>query len=89
MTNVKIQKLLTISRDTLEEAIKSLQIALKVVSKRSHTMWNILLSLLEGAKCLAGSVLMTKDVRLRTEYMSTHKMWISLHGVPLDVKEGL
>lgn len=46
--------------DTLEEAIKSPRIASKVVAKRSHAMWDIVLSTKEEAKQLARNVLMTK-----------------------------
>lgn len=37
-------KLMGVSRDTLEDVIKSLQIASKIVTKRSHIMWEILVS---------------------------------------------
>lgn len=52
-------------------------------------MWYILLSMEEEANRLAGTVLMTKDFRLQTEYMGTCEMWITLYGVPLDDKEDL
>lgn len=44
----------------MEEALRSLQIALKVLAKRSNVMWDILLANEEEAKLLIGSVLTTK-----------------------------
>lgn len=41
----------------MEVAIKSLNIAPKILSKRSNDMWNILLATEEEAKKLAGCIL--------------------------------
>lgn len=63
ITEVETWRLMGISKYTLEEAVKSLQITPKVVAKSSHAMWQIVLSLGEEVKQLAGSELMTKTVR--------------------------
>lgn len=49
----------------MEEAVKSLQIKPKFLAKRSNTMWDITLPNEKEAKMLAGSVLMSKLVRLQ------------------------
>lgn len=41
----------------------------------------------QEAKQLAGSIIMTKTVRLQTEYMGTCRTRIMVHGVPMDISE--
>lgn len=41
----------------------------------------------EGAKYLAGSILVTKIVKLQTEYMGIRKTRIIVHGVPTYISE--
>lgn len=55
----------------MEEALKTVNLAPRVLARRSNAMWDILLAN-EEAKKLAGTILMTKAVRLQTEYMGTH-----------------
>lgn len=55
---------MAVSNDTLEEAIKSLQMTSNVMAIRCHTMLNILSLMEEEDTRLAESVLMTKHVRL-------------------------
>lgn len=70
-SDIKSWKLIGVSRETLEEALKSLNIAPKVLARRSNTMWNILLATEQEAKQLAGSVLLTAVIQLQMEYMGT------------------
>lgn len=55
-----------ISREIMEEVLKSLNIAPKVLARRSNTMLDILLATVKEAKILAGSILTSKLVRLQT-----------------------
>lgn len=74
-----------ISRGTVEEAIKSLQIAPSVVAKWSHIGYHLVFgigSLPTGWKCTPA-----KTARLKIDYMGIRKTQITLHGVPLDVME--
>lgn len=47
-------------------------------------MWDILMATEERAKSLAGSILTSKTLRFRTEYISTQ---ITLHKVPIYITE--
>lgn len=69
-TEVSIRRFISVSKDTM----KSLQIAPKVLAKRSNVMWDIVL---EEAKKLAGCVLITKAGRLQMEYKvyQDHHAW--------------
>lgn len=58
-SDVKSWKLIGVSRETMEEILKSLNIALKVLARRSSAIWDILLATEQEAKQLAGSVLAT------------------------------
>lgn len=71
--DVKSRKLRGVIREVMEEAFKTLNIDPKVLAKRSHAMWDILL--------------VTKSVRLQTEYLDTRKSGITLYGVLLDISE--
>lgn len=42
--NVKSQKLIGVSRETMEEVLKSFSIAPKVLARRLNAMWDILLA---------------------------------------------
>lgn len=61
-TNVSTWQLVGISRDTMKEVLKSLQIQPKVLTRKSNAMWKILLANKEEAKKLAGRVLTNKSV---------------------------
>lgn len=86
-TNVKAQKFIRVSRETMEEALKSLNIVPKVKARRSNAMWDILQATEQEAKQLARSILKSKAVRLQTEYMGTRKSKITIHRVPIDISK--
>lgn len=73
MTDVELRKFIGVSREGMEETLKNLNIRVKVLARRSNTMWDVLLVSEEEAKSLAGSILAMKAVRLQTEYMGTWK----------------
>lgn len=50
-------------------------------------MLDILLTTIKEAKTLAESILTTKSVRLKAEYLDAWKTRITLHGMPLDISE--
>lgn len=79
MTDVELRKFIGVSREGMEETLKNLNIRVKVLARRSNTMWDVLLVSEEEAKSLAGSILAMKAVRLQTEYMGTWKTWITIH----------
>lgn len=85
--DVKTRKLTGVSREIMEEALKNLNIASKVLTRKINTMLDILLTTVKETKTLAGSILTTKSVRLQTEYLDAWKMKITLHGMPLDISE--
>lgn len=64
----------------MEEALKNLNIAPKVLAESSNAMWDVLLATEDKAKKLTGSILTSKSVRLQTEYLGTRKTRITLHG---------
>lgn len=76
-----------VSREAMEEALKSLQIQPKVLAHQSNTMWDVLLANKGQPKNLAGSILTTKSVCLQTEYMGTQKTSFTLLSMPMDVTE--
>lgn len=41
--DIKTWKLIGVSRDTMEETLKSLEIGPKTLAKRSNAMWDVLL----------------------------------------------
>lgn len=53
-TDMKKWWLIGVTRDNMEEALKSLQIQPKVFTRRFSAMWNILLACEEDAKNLSG-----------------------------------
>lgn len=57
----------------MEEAPKILKIGPKMLARRSNAMCDIVLANEQEGKQLVGSILMSNAVRLRTEYMGTHK----------------
>lgn len=59
-TDVKTRKLVGVPSETMEEALRCLNIAAKVLDKGSNSMWNILL----GRKKAAESILTTKSIRM-------------------------
>lgn len=56
-TDIKSSKLIGVSREIMEDALKSLNIGTKVLACRSNAMWDILLQTEDVAKALAGSIL--------------------------------
>lgn len=84
-SDIKSRKLIGVSRETMEEVLKVLQISPKVLARRSNAMWDILLPTEQDAKQIAGNILTTKNLRLQTEYMDTRRTRITVHGVPVDV----
>lgn len=72
-TDVKTRRLLGISRQIMEEALKSLNASPKILVRQSNTMWDILLATSDEVKALAGGILTTKSVRLQTKYLGTWK----------------
>lgn len=71
----------------MEEVLKHLKIAPKVLAKRLYAMWEILLATKEEARQLTGIILMAKTVHLQTEYMGTRKISVIVHEVPADITE--
>lgn len=71
----------------MEETLKILSIAPKILARTSNAVWDILLSTKQEAKQLAGSILTAKSMRLQMEYMSTQRTRIIVHGVPIDICE--
>lgn len=67
-TDVKTRKLIGVNRLIMEEALKSLRIAAKILARRSNAMWHILLDTEDATKSLDGNITITKAVRLQTEY---------------------
>lgn len=57
----------------MEQALKDLKIGPKMLTKRSYSIWDILLLTEEESKQLSGKILMAKALRLQMEYMSTGK----------------
>lgn len=84
-SDVKTHKLIGVSRECMEEALKVLNIHPKILARRSNALWDLLLASEEQAKTLAGSVLFTKSIRLQTEYMGTCRTRVTIHGVPVDI----
>lgn len=71
----------------MNEALKSLQIAVKILGRRSNSMWNILLAMEYAVKSLAWCMLTTKSVRLQTDYLRTRKLKARLHKESLFISE--
>lgn len=67
----------------MDVTLECLEFMLKIMTKRSNPMWEILLGRKEEAKKLAGSILTTKTVHLQTEI----KSWMTSHEVPMDTDE--
>lgn len=65
ITDDKTQKLIGASRETMEETLKCLNIAAKLLAKCSNAMWNILLVSEVAGKELAGSIHI-KKLRFQT-----------------------
>lgn len=84
---VKTWKLIGVSSESMEIALKSLQITSKVLTRRTNALWDLLLSTEQQAKELAGSILNTKHFRLQTEYMGSRRTKVTIHGVPVDIPE--
>lgn len=60
--------------------MKDMKSVQKLLAKRSYAMWDILMATEEEARQLAGSIIKAKAVRLRTNYMGTRKIRVTLHG---------
>lgn len=72
-SNVKSLKLIGVSRETVEETLKKLNIAPKVLARRTNAIWEILLATEREVKQLTGSLLVIGSLRLQTEYMGIPK----------------
>lgn len=83
--DVGIRKLIGVSRETMEEALKSLKISPKILTRCTNALWDILLATEEETKKLAGSNLATKSVRLQTEYLGMMRTKVTVHGVPVHI----
>lgn len=86
-TDGKIWKFNGVSRETMEQALNCLKIGPKMLARKSNAILDILLASEQEAKQLVRSVLMSKVVRLQSEYMGTHRMKIAIHCVPGDISE--
>lgn len=71
----------------MEEALKSLNTGAKVLARNNNATWDIQLQTEDAANSLADSILMTKMVRLQTEYMGARKGKVTLHGVLFNIYE--
>lgn len=80
--DIKSRNLIGVSRETMEEALKSLNITPKILARRTRALWDLLIATEEEAKKLTGSVLTSK-----TEYMGTRRTNVTMHGVPIDITE--
>lgn len=71
----------------MEEALKKFIIEANVLARRINTIyiWDILIQTEEAVKTLAGSILTTKSVELKTEYITTRKSIVKLNGFPLYI----
>lgn len=85
--NVKSQKLIGVSRGSMEGALKSINVAPNVLARRSNAMWDILLGTEQEAKQLTGCVLLTTSITPQTEYMDTRWTKITVHRVPVNICE--
>lgn len=79
-SNIKTRKLIGVSRENMEDALKTLHIIPKVLARKTNALWDILLPTEQQARDLAGSVLNTKTLRLQTEYIGTSRTKITIHG---------
>lgn len=69
------------------EVLKTLKIYPKVLARRTNALWDILLPTEQDAKQLAGNVLVSKNLKLQTEYLGTRRTKITIHCVPIDISE--
>lgn len=84
-SDIKTWKLIGVSREVMEDALKALQINPKMFERRTNALRDILLQTEDQAKKLASSVLNTNDLRLQTEYLGTRMTKVTIHGVPVDI----
>lgn len=61
--------LIRVNRDTMKDALKSLNIGTKILPRRSNTMGDSLLATEDATKSLSVIIVKTKSVRFQTEYM--------------------
>lgn len=85
--DIKSRSLTGVSRETMEEALKSLNITAKILARRTRALWDLLMASEEEARKLAGTVLTSKILWLQTEYMGTRRTNVTVHGVPIDISE--
>lgn len=64
VTDIKTRKLIAVNREVMKKALQNLQIAAKILARRSNAMWDNLLVTEDAAKSLTGCILTTKAVRL-------------------------
>lgn len=85
-----MRRFIGINRDVI--VFESLTIRVKVLARRRtfyNVIWGIIRQTEDAAKSLVGSILMTKIVRLHTEYIAARKVKMTLHGVPIDISEDI
>lgn len=75
-----------VSREGIEEVLKSLSIGVKLLVRRSNAMCDILL-VPEESRSLTGSIITTKMVGVQTEHIGTQRTKVTLHWMPMDVEE--
>lgn len=73
------------SKETMEEALKSIRIGLKIHARMSSALCSLLFATEEEGKKLAESTPATKSVRLETEYFETRRTKVAVHGAPVDI----
>lgn len=86
-TDVKSRNLISVCRETMEEALKSLKTKTRILARWSRVMWDLLLTSEQEAKKLSGNVSTSKTLCLQTEYMGTWRTQVMVHRVPIDIKE--
>lgn len=79
--DVKNRKLIGVTREPMEQAMKSFNIPVSVLCKRNNTILDILVGKKETAGKLSENLLTTKSVWLQTKYMGPRKTNITFHSV--------
>lgn len=86
-TDVGTQKLIGVSRETMQESLKSLQIGPKILARRFNALWVILQATEEYARRLAGSTLTKSESVCKVSVWALDEL--TVHGVPVDISEDM
>lgn len=86
-TNIKSRKLISVKRDGMVEALKSLNIGVKVLARRTNAMWDILLVSEEKAKSFHWGHSGNKGRKAANVEHGHQKDQITLHRVSMYIKE--